>query len=163
MAQKRGVCQLHLWLRAADLKPKTKATEPITHSDPAFFLSAPEISIFVACCVMINELRGIERSLTTGEISANVFQEKSKALLARLAEAADATQRFDIVLPVMEEGRFSPYFWRWFNWWDDYLKMLTPSKVAEIERQAREHGSLAEGLRPKGHWIRYRSRAPKGV
>lgn len=112
---------------------------------------------------MINELRGLERSLATGEINSNAFQAKSKTLLIRLAEAAEATQRFDVVWPVMSEGRFSPYFWRWFNWWDDYLKGLTPSRVAELERDARERGSLIEDLRPKGHWVRYRSTAARGV
>jgi hypothetical protein len=145
------------------LKPKLKSVAPASQTDPTFFLSAPEISIFVACCVMINELRGLERSLASGEINSTGFQEKSKTLLLRLAEAADATQRFDVVWPVMGEGRFSPYFWRWFNWWDDYLKGLTPSRVAELERDAREHGSLIEDLRPKGHWVRYRSTAAKGV
>jgi hypothetical protein len=145
------------------LKPKLTPVEPGSQTDPAFFLSAPEISIFVACCVMINELRGLERSLASGEINSNGFQEKSKTLLLRLTEAADATQRFDVVWPVMGEGRFSPYFWRWFNWWDDYLKGLTPSRVAELERDAREHGSLIEELRPKGHWVRYRSTAAEGV
>ena len=112
---------------------------------------------------MINELRGFERSLATGEISAAVFQERSKSLLIRLAEAAEATQRFDVVCPVMPEGRFSPYFWRWFNWWDDYLKALTPSRVAEMEQHARERASLIADLRPRGHWLRYRSTAARGV
>jgi hypothetical protein len=138
------------------LKPKIKMTEPEVQKDQTFFLSAPEISIFVACCVMVNELLGAERALRNGDISRSVFEEKSKAVLDRLTEAANATQRFDIILPVMERGRFSPFFWRWFNWWDDYLKELTPSQVAETERRARERGSLMDNLRPKDHWVKYR-------
>jgi hypothetical protein len=138
------------------LKPKLKPTGLEPEKDAAFFLSAPEISVFVACCVMINELRGLERSAHAGDIRDTVYQEKSRKVIERLSEAVEATQRFDIVQPVMQSGRFSSFFWRWFNWWDDYLKALTPSQVAETERRARERGTLIEDLRPKGHWINYR-------
>ena len=138
------------------MKPKTKPAE-FEQKDKAFFLGAPEISVFVACCVMVNELRGLERALEMGDITSEVFDKKSCAVLDRLNDAAEATQRFDIVQPVMEGGRFSPFFWRWFNWWDDYLKDLSPSQVAETERHARERGSIIEDLRPKKHWLNYRS------
>jgi hypothetical protein len=138
------------------LNTKIKPTESTPEDVAAFFLGAPEISVFVACCVTINELRGLEQSLERGETQRDLFAEKSAALLARLGEAADATQRFDVVYPVMAPGRFSPFFWRWFNWWDDYLKKLRPSRVAQLEQCAREKGSLIDELRPQGHWINYR-------
>jgi len=125
--------------------------------DQVFYLGAPEISVFVACCVMVNELRGLQRSLQTGDITQTAFQDKTKPILERLNEAADATQRFDVLFPVMASEQFSPFFWRWFNWWDDYLKALTPSQVAETERRAREGGSLIDDLRPKGNWVKYRN------
>ena len=139
------------------MKPKLQLTQTEPENDPAFFLSAPEISVFVACCVMINELHGLERSLKGGDITKTVFEEKSKTLLDRLADAAEATHRFDLVFPVVGRGQFSPFFWGWFNWWDDYLKSLTPSQVAETERRARDGGSLIDDLRPRGHWLRYRN------
>jgi hypothetical protein len=158
MAKVLELCELKEWQsRAGILKPKLKPTEAQTEKDAAFFLSAPEISVFVACCVIINELRGLERSMRSGDITDSAFQQKSAALLARLDEAVESTQRFDVVFPVMGHGRFSPFFWRWFNWWDDYLKGLTPSQVAETERRAREGGSLIEDLRPQGNWVRYRN------
>ena len=138
------------------MKPKLKTTDAEIVKDQAFFLSAPEISVFVACCVMVNELRGLDRALQNRDISRSAFQEKTKALLSRLSEAAEATQRFDIVFPAMERGQFSPFFWRWFNWWDDYLKALTPSQIAETERRAQEPSLLLDDLRPKGHWVAYR-------
>lgn len=156
MAKGRGFCELRGEQKPQALKPKTKTTEFEVEKDGTFFLSAPEISVFVACCVMVNELRALDRGLQSGDVSASAFREKSKAVLDRLGEAAEATQRFDIIFPVMERGRFSPFFWRWFNWWDDYLKTLPPSQVAETERQARERLSLVDVLRPKGHWVRYR-------
>src|SRR5690349_6802477 len=106
---------------------------------------------------MINELRGLQRSLQTGDITEAVFRQKAKLILDRLNEAAEATHRFDVVFPVMAREQFSPFFWRWFNWWDDYLKALTPSQVAETERRTREGGSLIDDLRPKGHWVKYRN------
>lgn len=109
---------------------------------------------------MLNELSGLQRARQCGEIRGGPFQEKSKALLERLGEAVEATQRFDVVLPLMPANQFSPFFWRWFNWWDDFLKALTPSQVAETERRARERTTLIENLRPAGHWIEYRSAPP---
>jgi hypothetical protein len=90
-----------------------------------FLVNALEVSLFMTCCSMVNELRGIERVFRCGEISESVFQERYDALLAQLTEAVAATERFDVVLPVIEDRRFSPFFWRWYNWWDDYLKSLT--------------------------------------
>jgi hypothetical protein len=138
------------------LKPKIKPQVSETEKDVTLFLSAPEISIFVACCVMVNELRGLRRSSHLGDITKSVFQERFGAVLERLSEAAEATQRFDVLFPVMARGHFSPFFWRWFNWWDDYLKPLSPSQVAETERRAREQGAMAEHLWPRGHWVDYR-------
>jgi hypothetical protein len=139
------------------LKPKLNTTQCEVERDQVFYLGAPEISVFVACCVMVNELRGLQRSLQTGDITQTAFQDKTKPILDRLNEAADATQRFDVIFPVMTREQFSPFFWRWFNWWDDYLKALTPSQVAETERRAREGGSLIDDLRPKGNWVKYRN------
>ncbi|HLH54356.1 MAG TPA: hypothetical protein VKY92_12145 [Verrucomicrobiae bacterium] len=140
----------------ASLNQKLTEPRPNTEKDSAFFMSAPEISLFVACCVMINELRGLEKTFKAGDITRTVFDDKSAALIDRLGEAVEATRRFDIVFPVFGRGQFSPFFWAWFNWWDDYLKSLTPSQVAETERRARDGGSLMDDLRPKGHWLRYR-------
>jgi hypothetical protein len=142
------------------VKPKSHASQCETEREQTFFLGAPEISVFVACCVMINELRGLRRSQQLGDVTETAFRQKTKSILERLSDAAEATHRFDIVFPVMAGGNFSPFFWRWFNWWDDYLKALTPSQVAEAERRAHEGRSLLDDLRPKGHWIAYRSTPP---
>ena len=139
------------------MKPKLNEVAREVEKDQVFYLAAPEISVFVACCVMVNELRGLQRSLQTGDITQTAFQDKTGPILARLNEAAEATQRFDVIFPVVAREQFSPFFWRWFNWWDDYLKGLTPCQVAETERRAREAGSLIEDLRPQGHWVKYRN------
>ena len=124
--------------------------------DDEFLLKAPEVSLFVAAQGMVNQIRGLQHALKLGEIANGAFMEQADAVLVQLAKAVAATERFDIVLPVMGSGQFSPFFWRWFNWWEDYFKELTATQVEEIERLGRE-GSLApEAYRPTGRWLGYR-------
>ena len=118
--------------------------------------NAPEVSVFIACREMIDELRRLACAFSAQQVTKRVFMLKCKAVVARLNEAADATERFDIVLPVMDYGRFSPFFWRWFNWWDDYLKELTPRQVAHIEWLANRLRPAVEAHRPREHWLHYR-------
>ncbi|HVV70682.1 MAG TPA: hypothetical protein VHI52_04145, partial [Verrucomicrobiae bacterium] len=53
-------------------------------------------------------------------------------------------------------GCFSPFFWRWFNWWDDYMKALSSSEIGQIDRLARGRKPAVEDYRPDGSWLRYR-------
>ena len=121
-----------------------------------FLLCAPEISIFGICCVMVDELRGLERTFKNGQLTPSAFLDKSTALLAQFTETARATERFGIVLPVVAYGEYSTFFWRWFNWWDDYFQRLTPGQINEIEALARERMSAANDCRPEGDWLNYR-------
>ena len=117
---------------------------------------APEVSVFMACRGMVEELRRLAGAFNSQAISKRVFMTKCKAVLSRLNEAATVTERFDILLPVIDYGRFSPFFWRWFNWWDDYLKELTPRQVAHIEWLANKLKPALDAHRPREHWLRYR-------
>ncbi len=121
-----------------------------------FLLCAPEISIFGICCVMVDELRGLERTFKHRQLTQSAFLAKSTVVLAQLTETVRATERFSIVLPVVGYGKFSPFFWRWFNWWDDYFQSLTPAQISEIEALARERMPAANDYRPPGDWVRYR-------
>ncbi len=139
------------------MMPKSTAKSKfVVELDKKFLLNAPEVSFFIAALVMINQLRGLDRALKVGEIGKGTFMEKADAILAKLTETVAATERFDIVLPVMGYGQFSPFFWRWFNWWEDYFKGLTPMQVDEIEKLGRERESALEDYRPRDHWVRYR-------
>ena len=137
--------------------PKTAATSKSgTEQEKEFLLNAPEVSLFIACLGLVNELRGLEAAFKRGESTRRDFQDRAKAVLAHLNETVDATERFDIVMPVMGYGQFSPFFWRWFNWWDDYFKGLTLVQICQIARQARERVPAVNDYRPESHWVTYR-------
>src|SRR5216684_5406454 len=116
--------------------------------------SAPEVSVFMVCRAMVEELRTLACAFNAHQITKRLFMAKCKTVLSHLHEAAEVTERFDIVLPVMEYGRFSPFFWRWFNWWEDYLKELTPKQLGQIERLAREVKPAIKKHRPSEDWVR---------
>jgi len=137
--------------------PKTKSKISVrVVQETGFLLRAPEAAVFLACRGMVEELRGLAYAFAASEISKSTFMNRCKAVLTHLNQAADATERFDIVLPVMDYGRFSPFFWRWFNWWDDYFKELTPRQVGQIERLAREDKPSIKNYRPRADWVQYR-------
>jgi hypothetical protein len=106
---------------------------------------------------MVDELRGFERAFKRGELTKEVFWEKSIAVVTQFCETATATERFGIVLPVIRQGECSPSFWRWFNWWDDYFQTLTPEQVSELENMARQRMPEAERYRPADDWSNYRN------
>jgi hypothetical protein len=120
---------------------------------------APEVLVFMACRGMVDELRSLAEAFHAEEMTKRVFMARCRAVLARLNEAASVTQRFDIVLPVFDYGQFSPFFWRWFNWWDDYLKELRPKQLAHIAWLANKLKPAIEAHRPPEHWLRYRHTA----
>lgn len=120
---------------------------------------APEISVFLICRAMVEELRNLAGAFNAQEITRRGFMARCKTVVSQLNEAVAATERFDVVLPVMDFGQFSPFFWRWFNWWDDYLKDLTPGQVAQIEWLASHLKPAADAHRPREHWLRYRQGA----
>src|SRR6266404_2668287 len=102
-----------------------KAKQVLTEQVSDLLLNAPEVSVFMTCCGLVNELRGLQRAFESGEINESILLEKSKGALAALRTGVAATERFDIVAPVASDGQFSPFFWRWFGWWEDYFKGLT--------------------------------------
>jgi len=124
--------------------------------DKEVLVNPPEVSVFIDCLVMANQLRGLERAFKKAEIDRDTFRDESSAVLERFNEAAAATERFDIVMPVFDFGQFSPFFWRWFNWWNDYFKSLTPRQIGDIKRLARERVASVNDRRPADHWVRYR-------
>ena len=128
----------------------------VVEKDREFLLDAPEVVIFSACHGIIQRVLTLEWVFKAGRIDEAEFSHRINNLLWQLTRMAEATQRFDIVLPVTEFGRFSPSFWRWFNWWNDYRKSLTPTKINHLERLAQERATALNHHRPMGDWLRYR-------
>src|SRR5580765_6643548 len=104
-----------------EAKPKDSVMQKF---DTEFLFNAPEIYIFAACRHIVEQVLAIQGQANAGEISATRYREWVSPLLLQLRGLAEATERFDIVFPVTSDGVFSPYFWRWFNWWYDYRQSL---------------------------------------
>jgi hypothetical protein len=137
--------------------PKTKTKSSFTVGRKRNFrLEAPEVSIFLACLASINELRSLANTYDCGGLTRTEFSRESSVVVAELNQLAAATERFDILCPVMEFGSFSPFFWRWFNWWNDYLKELKPRQISYLEKLAREEAPALSTHRPNDDWVRYR-------
>jgi hypothetical protein len=143
--------------RKAKAMPKTKIKSSLrVEREKKFLLEAPEVSIFLACVAAVNELRSLANAYESGELTRIAFSRESTIVVAELSELAAATERFDIVWPVMEFGKYSAFFWRWFNWWNDHLKDLTARQISHLERLAREGRTTTSAHRPKDDWVRYR-------
>ncbi len=136
--------------------PKTKTKHPVKLvADQDFLVEAPELSIFLACVTAVKDLQHLAEAFECGELTRVAFSRQSTGVVAELSELVSATERFDIVCPVMEFGRFSTFFWRWFNWWNDFTFELTPRQVGYLEKAA-WGGAATRSHRPKGHWLHYR-------
>ncbi len=87
----------------------TPASDVMQEFDTEFLLSAPEINIFSACRHVVDLLVAAQEPARGGARQSG-GNERVSPLLAQLCRLAEATQRFDIVLPVMAEGTFSSFF-----------------------------------------------------
>jgi hypothetical protein len=137
--------------------PKTtSALNVLEEFDTEFLETAPEIDIFSACRHLLEQVKAAERALKVGEMNGPEFRRRVKALLSEFCKAAQATERFDIVVPYTPEAAFSPFFWRWFNWWNDYRDRLTRDELKKIHRLQATRDRAALRYRPAGHWLKYR-------
>jgi len=110
----------------------------------------------MACLVLVEELRRLEGAFHGGDISRDTLSQKSDLVLKALADTVAATERFDIVLPVLGPGQFSPSFWRWFNWWEDHFGRLTIQEMAGIESPRGQQRFAIRGRQPTAHWLNWR-------
>ncbi len=139
--------------------PKTAPVPNVMQEfDTEFLLGAPEIYIFSACRHIVDLL--VTSPTGPGARTASRSDERRSRLFAQLCALAEATQRFDIVAPVIAEATFSPFFWRWFNWWHDYRQRLAADELDLVHRlqDAWDPGVLK--YRPPGHWLTYRATPP---
>src|SRR5258708_21334229 len=144
-------------IQRLSVMPKTKIkSKAKPELESQFLLEAPEVSIFLACVAAVNQLRALAAQYETGELSRVAFSRRSTVIVADLSELACASERFDIVCPVLEFGRFSPFFWRWYNWWYDFVKDFTPRQVNHLVQLAGRGSRATSGSHPKSDWLRYR-------
>jgi len=130
--------------------------------DPEFLVCAPEIYIFYACLAVVKQMSALEHALQSGEIDKPAFFDRISPLLTELWGLAEATHRFGIVVPFTPQTAFSPFFWRWFNWWFDYRQGLTPEQLDHIQQLYREYDPALIDYRPVGDWLRHLQTPPFG-
>ncbi len=140
----------------------TPASNVMQEFDTEFLLYAPELYIFSACRHVVDLLVAAQKPARS-EARRSGGDERVSRLFSELCSLALATQRFDIVVPVTPEGDFSPFFWRWFNWWYDYRVGLSAEELDLVHRlqDASDPGAL--DYRPCGDWLHYRATPPFGL
>lgn len=137
----------------ATTKPKKSVRARL---DAEFLAAAPEVSVFMACFGLVNELKVLNEWRSKGFIAEREFDNRFNCVLSTFSLVADATWRFDLLLPVIGYGAFSTCFWRWFNWWDDYIKAMSPLQVSHVEWLARDRSPDVNQFRPTGDWLGHR-------
>jgi hypothetical protein len=130
--------------------------------DTEFLLHAQEIYIFSACRHIVGLVLGAQAAVNSGEIDPSQFDKRVGPLFAQLRGLAQATERFDILMPFTPEVGFSPFFWRWYNWWYDYRQRLSTRQLERIHRLQNGSDPTALKYRPRGDWLTYRATLPSG-
>ncbi len=157
-----------------ECKMSTK-TEFVADSgrDGDILVHAPEISVWMTS---FGCLRSVEEFLAEWKqknITEKQYYKVVNSCLLNLAETADATHRFGVFLPATVEPHyrrhvrdrddgflkveFSPFFWRWYNWWDDYISTLSTIERRRVYRLALERLPALDMYRPAGDWLHYRT------
>lgn len=141
--------------------------------DKDLLLSVPEISVWMTA---FGCLRSVDEYLVEwrgDRITEKQYFKSINACLVNLAETADATHRFGVLLPSTIEPHyrkhmrelddaflkvdFSPSFWRWYNWWSDYINTLKAYERKHVYHLAMERLRGLEAYRPAGDWLHHRS------
>ena len=141
----------------------TLASESRKQFDTEFLFRAPEIYVFSACSHVVDQVAIARAEASSGKQGASRCEERARLLAFQLWGLAAATQRFDIIVPLTSEGDFSPYFWRWFNWWTDYREGLSPEELDQVHGLLEAFDPAALEYRPPGDWLNHRSTVPPAL
>lgn len=136
-------------------------------------VSAPEICIWMTAFGCLRTLQETMEGRKAGTLTDKQFFRQFNEMLVELGETADATHRFGVLLPALLESHykkrakqledrlvkvdFSPSFWRWYNWWDDYIRSLTAAQTRHLYHLAMERVPTVEEHRPIGDWMSHRA------
>jgi len=144
--------------------PKTKSTpDPLRERNLEALKEMPEVCVFMAAYYGISEIKsGALADLA--ERAGAQEQELSEAtqdLIRTFHDTVEVTYRFGVLMPISygKKGKviYSPFFWRWFNWWMDWLIIgHTPADLVYLKSLADNRLPELEEWRPPGHWITYR-------
>lgn len=135
-------------------------------------LSTPEISVWMTAFGCLREISDISAAYQAKKLTPEKYYRSVNHMLVELAETADDTHRFGVLLPssiepnykkrvsALKDGfvqvEFSLSFWRWFNWWDDYMKSMPPVARNELYKLVTYRLPEVENYRPDGDWISHR-------
>lgn len=144
--------------------------------DREILLNAPELSIWMVAFGCLSYLIEIRIAYANDHIDSKTFYPRFNEGFAEFIDTADATSRFGVVMPVVAEAnfrrrmkkepnfiidaKFSSFFWKWYNWWDDYLGTLTKEQRERLRQLGMDRLPEIEHYRPPGDWINYRSDPP---
>ena len=132
----------------------------VVETEREFLLHAPEVLLFSACLGIIQKVLTLERTFHSPENQpSRIYSSNQRPVFPTHAHGG-SHGAIDIVMPVTDFGRFSPAFWRWFNWWDDYRRSLTPTEIDRLERLAQTRAPTINDYRPEGDWQTYRQAPP---
>ena len=145
-------------LRRVDMPEAILAHESRKQFNTEFLFRAPEIYVFSACSHIVEQVAAAQEAASCGEQDS----ERARLLACQLWGLAVATQRFDIIVPWTSKGTFSPFFWRWFNWWNDYREGLTAEELNYVHGLLETFDPAALEYRPPGDWLNHRATVPPG-
>jgi len=66
-------------------------------------------------------------------------------------EAVAHLTRFGLAKPTEDDGRPTPEYWKWYRWWDGYIKSLSEEEFSALE-VALDKGVDVSKWRPTGSW-----------
>ena len=135
-------------------------------------LNSPEISVWMTAFGCLREISDIASAFQAKKISSENYYRSVNHMLVELAETADDTHRFGVLLPssiepnykkragTLKDGflqvEFSFSFWQWYNWWDDYMKAIPLDARNELYKLVTYRLPEVERYRPQGDWISHR-------
>ena len=136
-------------------------------------LESSEICVWMTAFGCLSSMNEFQTARSARVLTDKQYFKKSNACLISLAETADATHRFGVLLPATVEPHFrkvarerddaflkidfSPSFWRWYNWWNDYINTLSIAERKHVYYLAMERLPGLDAYRPTGDWLTYRS------
>lgn len=158
--------------------PKQDAKDPIQEElERQILEGAPEICIWMIVFGCLTTMAEIREDYASSNIDHSVFYPAFNQAYAELIKAANATDRFGLILPVTTEpnfrkrierdpfhvisAEFSSFFWKWYNWWADHLFGVDEVARQRLFQLGQSRSAELVEYKPPGDWMHYRQTAPK--